>query len=671
MSAPRSLRLSPSGSRQPYASDLVDVTWFGARPDGRGDPSSAFARAAAFAVANGGSVYAPAGVYGDGTNWTFALPDGVELVGDGTDSVLVNAFVTQTGSAGAEIPFTAPAAKGATSISIPATGLTNAWLRISSCINMQSTDAGVDQLGHDAAAMGFFAEFVQVKQGNLATADLMGATEWAYSNTPGPSSGTFTTSVARVITFATGAIRRIAFRGKNTAQNHNVLLTFCKGFVLEEVYADSNDQTNQCVRGLYCLDVKVIASTLIGKKTTVPAGSTANMLVFLSSQGCTAEDCDLYNGNQGMDVDCIPNDATYRGGPSLFCGAINCRAYDNATEGFTSHFGCYGSFYSFCGVKGSPRGVRMRDRGSRAIGNRMVGASSAGIGLLIDNAAWWDVVVAANVIDGYLYNVQMTQSAAGYETLQGLLGCGSTIIRDNTCRGAGDHGIYLNVANTLASMCGPRLLDNEVNSPTNDAIRINAYFNGTVVRGNRINGIAAGGSAVRWGNNIARLHVADTFAFNVNAAGFGLRGPGTASFITDLVTFPTGEAAAQLYLGDLYTDAAVPFQSIIRNTAAYLAPRRHGFGAFSAGLNNTGPTVERDTFGIYQRLGASVGQTLLFDVRDEANAFTTHQAVMRTSAADPNTVLTGSIGDLAVSTNTGALWRKTSGTNTNTGWVTP
>jgi len=657
--------------RQP-TTGLVDVTQYGARNDGVGDPSEGFRRAAVIAATVGGSVYAPRGVYGDGRNWVFDLPSGVELVGDGDGTQLVNLFVTNYGVAGDEIPFTAPAAKGATSIAIPADGLTDAWLRISSCINMQSTNAGDQQLGHDASAMGFFSEFVQVKQGNVASADLQGATVWPYSNTPGSDSGTFTTSVARVIQFAeASALRKVKFVGKNSLQNHNVLARFAQALLLDRVSFDSSDVTNQCIRFLYCLDCHVINCEIVGKKRSVPAGSTANPVVFMSSQSCTAHDSSIYNGNQGLDVDCIPNDQTYRGGPSMFCGASLCRGFNNATEGFTSHFGCYGSFFSTCSVTGSPRGVRVRDRGSRVSDCRLQGAAAAGVGVLVDNAAWWDAEVSDNVIDGYFYSVQQTQSAAGYEALQALLASGSTEIHHNTCRGAGDHGIYLNVAYALASMCGPAVYDNEIHSPVADGIRIGSYFNGANLRGNRVSGIRTGQSALRYSANIKRLHLGPIYALNVAAGGFAVRGPSTTTFMTDLAVFPGGEAEGQLYVGDVYTDAAVPFQSLIRDVAAYLAPRRTGFQAFTAGMGNVGPTSERQTFGIYQRIGSGIGQTLLVDTRDAANNFLTHQLVFRTAAADPNGVLTGSPGDLASSTATGALWRKTSGINTNTGWVTP
>jgi Pectate lyase superfamily protein len=642
---------------------LFDVVAFGAKGDGVTDDTAAFVAADAAAAAVGGAVYLPKGVY---RVPVLALSSGVTLEGVGDQSVLLNSYVTCTGSVGAEIALTAAVAKGATSLPMPATDLAGQWLRLTSCINMQSTDAGRDQLGHEPAAMGFLAEYVQVKTGNAFTAELLGGTTWPYSDTPGSDSGSFTDSVARVTTFHEGGgIRNVKFLGKNPAQNHNVLAQFAKGLEIASVTFDANDITNQCVRFLYCLDCHVVDCTLTGKKTSVPGGSTANPLVFLSSQGCSASNTTIYNGNQGLDIDCIPNDAVYRGGPSIFCGATNCRAYDSATEGFTSHWGCYGSFFDTCSVKGSPRGVRVRDRGAHVTDCRLVGPSVTGIGILVDEAAFHDAVVQGNFVGGYLYGIQMTHSSVGYATLQSTLGCGASVIDANTIRDSGDHGIYLNVAYTAVSLCGPRITNNEINSPVTTGIQVNSYFNGTTIEGNRINGIASGGSAVRWNANIKRLHIDKNHAYNVHASGFGLRGSATLSFMTDAATFPGGEAEAQLFLGDFYTDAAVPFQSIIRDVAAFAAPKKYGYGAFTTPIGTSGPTAERQTMGFYLS-----GSSLRADTRDTSNAFTTHQLNIRGSGS-PEGVVTAAVGSTYQRTDGAAgnsLYIKESGTG-NTGWV--
>ncbi len=651
------------------------VVNYGASSTGGNDPSVAFAEAAAKAAATGGSVYVPRGTYGNGGDWSFALPSGVALEGDGDASVLRNCYVTCAGSAGAEIPLTSPAAKGDSTISIPATGLSGAWLRLASCINMNSSDAGRDQLGHVVADMGFLSEFTQVLVGGVSSATLSGGTTWPYSNTPGGDSGSFTTSVARIMTFHEGAaIRNLKFLGKNSVQNQNIQATFCKGLRIEGVTCDSNDITNQCIRFLYCLDSHVRDTVLIGKRTSVPAGSTANPLVILSSQGCTATGLSVYYGGQGVDISNMISDSTYRGGPSINCGVSDSQAFECSNDGFTSHWGCYGSFFENVRAKGCSRGVRVRDRGSSVRGAKLIGRSATGgIGVLVDNAAVSECEVTGCDISGYLEGIVLDHSAAGYEALELLLGGSLTVVHRNRIRDCSDHGIYLSDAYTSAVMVGPRIEHNDVQNCGNDAIQVNSYWNGAIIDGNRVTTVPAGIAGIRWNANVKRLWVGENHIYGVNATGLALRGPSTSSFMTDTTTFPLGEPEAFLYIGRQFTDASsgLVFGSIIRNVAAYTPGRVTGFGALLSPLSNAGPTVERQTVGFYQRLGSSVGQTLLADVRDASNAVTTHQMVMRTSAADPNSVLTGNVGDIAVSSLNGSVWRKTSGTNTNTGWVTP
>lgn len=637
---------------------------YGAVADGETDDQAAWDAVAEAAADVRGTVYLPAGQYNIPV---MTIPAGVSRVEFDQGAVLIDCYMTAVGTAGAEIVFTAPAVKGATTISIPATGLTGAWLRLTSCINMQSEDAGIDQLGHEYDAYGFFAEFVQVLAGSAGSATLSGATAWAYSNTPGADSGAFTTSTARVMNFHEGTrIVNPQFLGKNSSYNQNFQATFCKNLVVEGGTIDCEDITSQNVRFLYCLDCKVVGATLVGKRTSVPTGSTANPCVFLSSQGCTLEGCTIYYGNQGFDVDCLPDDATYRGGPSLYCGAVNCLAVDCATEGFTSHWGNYGSFFINPRVKGSPRGVRLRDRASRVDGGGLLNPdNTAGIGVLVDEAATLDSRVSGVHINGYLYNVQVAHGSAGYEALAALLGDCQCVVEENTCQNAGDHAIYVNTAPTSATMWGPTIRGNHVYTPVGDGTHINSYNNGTKVYDNHYYGIATGRSAVRYEANIKRLHVGVNWAYGVHASGFGYRGPSTATFLTDATTFPAGESEAQLIIGDLFTDAATPFQSIIRSTAAFAAPKRHGYGAHTASLGTAGATAERQTFGFYLS-----GSSLRVDTRDTSNAFVTHQMNIR-GAGTPEGAVTAAVGSTYQRTDGGAgtcFYVKESGAG-NTGWV--
>lgn len=642
------------------------VVAYGADPTGVADPTAAFAAADAAAAAVGGTVYVPKGIYGTGADWSYALSSGVKLEGDGNATVLLNCYVSAIGTAGSELVFTAPAAKGATSISIPATGLSGSWVRLTSCINMQSTDAGRDQLGHDPTAAGFFAEYQQILAGSVASATLSGATLWAYSNTPGADSGSFTTSTARVMSFHSGSsIRSLKFLGKNSAQNFNIEARFAKGLVVENVTADCNDITDQIIRFRYCLDCHVIGGSYVGKRTSIPVGSTANPIVFISSQACTAKGVSVYYGNQGVDIDCVPNDATYRGGPGINCGAVDCQAFNCAADGFTSHWGCYGSFFQNPRATGCLNGVRLRDRGSSVSGGKLRNNAGTGIGVLVDNAAVCDSNVEGVEVVGFLEGVQYNHSVTGYATLEGLLAGSMSTMQHCKVRDCLDHGVYLNVAYTAATMVGPKIVDNDFQNCTDNTVQVSSYWNGAVVDRNRINGVASGKAGVRYAANIKRLEIGINPTFNVNAAGFGLQGAGTGSFMTDLTTFPLGEAEAFLYIGPQRTDAATPFQSLIRDVTAYAQSKANGYAACISPMGTAGPTAERQTFGFYLS-----GSSLRADTRDTSNAFVTHQLNIR-GAGTPEGAVTAGVGSTYQRTDGGAgtsFYVKESGAG-NTGWV--
>lgn len=565
----------------PRISRVFNVLNYGATGNGiatAASESAAFALADTAAAAVGGVVYVPKGTYGDGTTWTYAMSSGVSLEGDGSLSVLVNSRVTCTGTVGGEIAFTAPALAGANSISIPSTSLTNSWLHISSVINANSSDAGVNQLGDTASDASFLGEFVRVQTGSAGTATLYRRTLFPYSNTAGADSGSFTTSAARAVAFHQGSrIKRISFRGKGAANNDIIAAIWCRDLVIEDCNVDSNDLTAQNIRFDYCLDCHVRGGTVTGKLTSVPAGSTANQLIMASCQDCTAEGVTFEGGNQCVDITYAVG-SIYRGGPSINCGALNCRAYNAATEGFTSHPGCWRSFFDNCDADGSTQGIRIRSRGDRVTGCRVSSIQGTGSGILVMGAALFDSDVSHNRIEGFVYGVEFRSSETGYTALRALLTQSMATIQSNTISNTGSEGIICIASPALATMIGPRILDNTIYSPGADGIEVASYVNGTVIDRNRIFGIAASQRGIRWGANIKRLWIGTNWVFNVNASGFGMGGPSTASFMTDATTFPAGEAEAFLYIGDLFTDAATPMTSILRNTVAYEWSYVAGYG---------------------------------------------------------------------------------------------
>lgn len=641
-------------------------TYIAAGTGSLASPAAAFAAADAAAAAVGGTVYVPAGTYGDGTGWTFALSSGVTLEGDGDVSNLVNCQLTATGTAGNEIAFTGAATKGATSISIPATGLTDSYLRLSSVINCQSSDAGVDQLGTASADASFFGEFVRVKTGNAATADLYGALVFPYSNTAGGSSGSFTTSVARVMSFhAGGRIRRLRFTGIKSGATEIILGTFCRDLCIEECYLDTNNQTANLIRLKYCLDCEVRGPRGFGKRTSI-TGATQNLVIISSSQNTFVDKGALRYGYQAVDVTYQTNDATYRGGPSIACGARGTFVQDAGLDGFTSHYGCYMSFFDDVTSTGHPNvGVRIRSRGDRVSGGRFTGGTSS-TGILIDNAAAVESHVSGPYVNGGARAIQYDHSSTGLEALEAALGCGACIITKPICRGQSGVAIYCATAYTSATLVGPRIIDPEIHQPGSDAIRIDPYNNGTVVKGVRANGIPAARAAVTWGANIKRLHVDDIHAYGVNASGFALKGPATGSFMTDATTFPAGESEAQLYLGKVYTDAATPFSGIYRDTGgvAYLRAQTAGWQPNVGNVAPATPTLSTAALAAWYLSGTEMfGKSV-----DAAGTTTRTYALVMTNGATPEGAITAPVGRLCIDTATGILYAKTSGSG-NTGWM--
>lgn len=678
MSAPRSLRLSPSGPRQPYASDLVDVTWFGASPDGRGDPSGAFARAAAFAAQNGGRLYVPEGTYGDGNDWSFALPSTLTMCGDGDVSNLVNCHLTATGTVGAEAQITAATARGATVVPVATAGLAaNDWVRVASIINANSPNAGIWQLGHDVSLQSYLAEFAQVKSiDSGAQLTLLQGLTFPYSNVPGGDSNpafAIQASVLFKVNFHVGGkLQRLKFTGRGAAFGETLLLTYCRDFLIEDVTLDANDLQNVNLKMDYCLDCKMVGGANIGKKTSVALTSANNQALVRGCQRCVFEGVRFEYGHQCLDVE-SKNGSSQRGGPCIQCGAVGCSAVGAVQDGFTSHPGNYQSRFERNEISGCLVGVRIRSRGDLVRGNQVTGVpSTAGsAGLYIYQGAALESIVSDNVVDGadrcVNWQLRTDSNGADYNTLLGLIGP-HCVISKNQLFNAGLHGIFLDTVYTTATKVGPRIVDNEIHSPANDGIRVSSYANGTIVRGNKIYGIAAAKAAIGYVTNIQRLFIDENHAYGVNAAGFAVQGPAVGSFITDLVTFPAGDAEAQLYVGEVYTDAATPFTGVRRSTAAFVAPQTPGYQPFVRSVGDVAPTITRQQLALYQP--TSTGQSLRADARDTNNLLTSHQLVIR-FAGVPNGNVLGSVGDMCSNTLTGDVYRKTSGANTNTGWVTP
>jgi hypothetical protein len=647
------------------ARQIYSVLDYGAEGDGVTDDSEAFDDAATAAAATGGTVYVPEGSY---LVPTFEHPSGVTVEGAGDSSVILNCYWTATGTAGSEIAFTGAAAAMATSISIPSTGLTDSWLRISSVINSQSTDAGEWQLGHVTSQESYLAEFVRIKTAGASSATLYGPILFPYSNTPGSDTyASFLTSVARVVTFNEGAtIRNMKFRGKNSSQNSIILTRWARGFTIENCTIDSDDSTAQNVRFEYSLDCHIRASRLVGRRNSVPAGSTANPLIFASSQLCSAHECTIEYGNQGVDITYADNDATYRGGPCIACGVSDSRSYYAATDGFTSHQGCWASYFDTCTTINAVNGVRIRSRHDRVTGCILLAGGNVGVGVKINAGAVVQSIVESNTIDGYLHGVELVHETdeAGYDDLTVTLGRNQCEIKHNRISNSGDHAIYINTAPTSSASLGPSVTFNEIRAATSDPIAVNAYNNGTIISENRIHGVASGKGGIQWGANIQRLHIGDNHIYGVPTGAVPLRGFSVVSFMTDATTVPAGEAEAELHIGKIYTDSTADFSGILRVPTAYAPARVAGYQPFISPFGNTVPTLQRSSVGMWQD-----GERISMVAQDKDGVSRRYIAVY-TASGTPEGSVTAPVGSLYTRTNGASgtvLYIKEDGTGA-TGW---
>lgn len=593
---------------------VLSVKWRGATGDGVTDDTTAIQNTIdEVSSAGGGIVFFPEGSYL--TSSPLTLASNVYLEGVGDSSMLLNVRLEGTGTAGSEIAFTSPASKGDTTISIPATGLSGEWIRISSVINAGSTDAGVDQLSHTSGDDSYLSEFVQIETGNVSTADLYSGVVFPYSNTPGTDTdGSITTSVARQITWLENSgVRNLKIIGKQGSEVQIAQLKWCRNFIIDECTIDANDTTVQCVEFLYCLDCHVRNSTLVGKRTSIPAsGATTNQVIFASSTQCSIDNSTLEGGRQSVDITYEVSDLTYRGGPSISCGGHNCRSINPGLEGFTDHYGCLATYWINCNTIGGLRGIRTRSRGSR-IHSCFGQGHGSGIGILIDDAGIIDCDVSHNRIDGYGTGIQLDHSqGTSYDALIDLLAGTQGSISHNRVSNTSGVGIVCAGGSASDTRYGPRITQNIVQSPGTDGISVLAYNNGTVIDQNLILDVTTSNRAgIKWGSNIQDLFIGDNYVFGVAAGATALEGSSTSSFITDTTTFPGGEADANLFVGTTFTDAATPFNSILADNTAYRQPLVVGWQPFVASLGIGAPSLERSSFGIYED-----GGELVFKVKD-------------------------------------------------------
>ncbi len=500
------------------------------------------------------------------------IPSGVKLVG--TNSTLADCRVTATGTAGSEKNLTIAVAVGDTTLPFNTTGFSAGdWVYVYGCTNINTSDAGNDQLApFEADDYNYFAEFKRLKtidSGSQATVE--GTMMFPYAITAGANSGSRTCSTVRKVTFSEGGgLSGIKFTGEYTGTGQGisyVTATWTKGFQIDRCYFDIGTAVKHCFesitshkdqftrnrvrRGAYDATMAALASR-----------SLYNSAIFKGATNPVATDNEIDGGYQCLDATYVLALA-----PSID-PIFERNTFRNSRDGATTHQGCIGGSLSN-NVCYSENGVRIRTRNARAVNNVCVGKNRAtGAGIYFAGGFVEGSLASANSVKSYLYGIQIEGSDTNGDPPNPL----SVLINGNTISDVAT-GIIVQRNEASAKHLGVNIVGNTVARFTTNGIKADTYANGVTVRGNTLVG-PAGGSAragVEYGFNVAGFTEGDNTFIDLGGSVNTLRGPSTASLLTDATTFPSGESEAALALEG--TDRAFGTDGgstgIIRNLAAF------------------------------------------------------------------------------------------------------
>jgi hypothetical protein len=550
-------RISASGQASgAFGVGALNVQLYGAKLDGATDDSGALVRAIAAVSANGGgTVYIPAGKTLDCGGATISIPAKVRLAGE-PGAMIQRVQLVANGSMGAEVNITSAVAAGATVIPVANSASFSAggWVRVTSCINSQSPDAGDFQLGDLTADNSYLAEYAQVLSVDSGVQiTLTGPLLFPYANAAGPDSGTRTVSTIRPVTFVDG-IRIDGLTVKSNALQDTISFNIARNFLIRNCTLDSSAATGSTRRPFvagYCMDGSVEDSELLGFN-----GSSANYNTFRveGSTNVWGRNLRISGGYQGFDFSYNNIDTTYWGGPSIGGGVEKCRIWNMLTDGGTNHYGCIGqTFRDLIIKKGTNNyGIRVRSPGTTVENCTITGSTSSGSGIIFQGFALLGGRALHNRVYGCSGGISVEPQVNSAPPSDGLT---QVSIHDNYLQDC-IHGIWLISPSTAtARWHGISIRRNRVMNSTSDPIYVSAYNNGVTVEDNFIYGVPSGKGGIRFEANVAELRIDRNTVKNVTGAA--VKGPGGTTLLTDGATFTTGESQARLYVGTVFTDAAV------------------------------------------------------------------------------------------------------------------
>lgn len=527
---------------------VITPEMFGAKGDGVTSDLLAVQRAMTGAAAFGAELVVSRTHVADGI---LTFPSGLRVRGVSAEAALIGLqSLRATGTVGDELTLTAPTLAGAETVPVPTASLAvDDWIRVSSCINANSTDAAEWQLGDRNADVNYLSEFASIKSiDGAGSLTVKGGLLFPYSNVPGGDTDpSITASVARKVTFHEGArIRGLTISTTSSAADGLIELRWCRDFQFEDCVLQT-DERHAIVDIEHCLECEIIGCRLIGWPATVN-DATANHVEMRSSQRCYIRRCHAERGTAVLDITYRNNDLTYRAGPCIDCYAEDTHGVGGWGE-FTAHSGAYRVGFVRCSLRAnrSGYGFAMRARAGIIKDCEAVDPISASVqrGFALYEMGAVDGVMSGNYCRGHLdgYNVSTNASALALFALVG----NSARVEGNTAEGCTQYGMQLNgYAGTVHNTAvGVVCRDTIVKSCADSAIRVGTYAHGTIIDGLKVYGLAAGKHAVRFGLNTVDLAIRNVVSIDGHATCIGINGGGSPH-ITDLVTFPAGEVESRL-----------------------------------------------------------------------------------------------------------------------------
>lgn len=536
------------------------------------------------------------------------IPSNLHMYGNGYTELRTSSL-TMTGSFGAEINLTVAANPGDNSITVAsAAGLAvGDSIRIISCINSNSDDAGIHALGARFDDYSYFAEYAVITgiSGNVLT--LSRNLLFPYPLTPSAQSGVRTISSVRKTNFVKNiTIENIHINGGVTPSTSLLISGYiCKDVVLRDCFFDNKELVKGCVDFMYSENV-VIENTAVKIPPYQSGSAIPNNVKFRSSQSCSMQGGSLLGGSQQLDITYVTHfgDDNF-GGPSIDCGAVGVRCEGSGTEGLCDHPGCYGSYFERNFVIGNYNGIRIRSKKAKCVGNVLVSKidstkKNAGIRVSADVVS--DSVISGNIVEGFYYGASITAAESTIEDKLVINRDAKKVLFANIFRRC-YRGMYLTPIYTAnRKKVDPILVTgNCFYDIDSDGIVIDPYFNGIVITNNTFSNI---GSTVDFSaainvsaGNLSGLIIRNNQQFNSQANTRFIVGPATtayAPFITDTTTFPGGDADARLCIENNATDAVVPSARMILSPACYIKQQPMSGTRMFSGISNVAVSGSTD-----------------------------------------------------------------------------